>query len=399
MVPLLPMRFMDQQEDRKTEIGASFASRAHHKSPSSILICCIRLIGDVILTTPLIGLLRAAYPDVAIDLLVNKKTGEFLEKDPRVREVVYAQVYDVDRDDERVKGRGYLRKVFRKYDLAINMNASDRGNMAVVLAGKRKRVGFHHVGDSFLGNFWKRLLMTHSLEYPTSIHTVYLCQIVAQALDIKGDKLEARVYWDSRDEEQVISLLKKRGTGEGFFVIHPFARWPYKYWSFERSVEVSDHVAEQYSLQPIWSSSPLPHEVELLQKITATCRYAPITIAGELNLNQMTCLLSRASLYIGLDTAISHLAATTHIPMVVLYGPTPTERWAPWNNGGPDSKKFDLPRGMQRTGNVIIIQKDWECVPCGEKGCPDKWNESDCMNAIEMAEVSEAVEVLLNNPT
>ena len=55
-----------------------------------MLIINIRLIGDVILTTPLIGLLKEAYPDAAIDLLVNRGTGEFLEKDPRVRGVIYS---------------------------------------------------------------------------------------------------------------------------------------------------------------------------------------------------------------------------------------------------------------------------------------------------------------------
>jgi heptosyltransferase-3 len=42
----------------------------------------------------------------------------------------------------------------------------------------------------------------------------------------------------------------------------------------------------------------------------------------------MTCLLARAALYVGLDTAVSHLAATTGVPMVVLFGPTIAERWS-----------------------------------------------------------------------
>lgn len=58
--------------------------------PRSILVVCIRLIGDVILSTPLVGLLKSVYPDAEIDYLVNRGTGEFLGKDPRVRTVLYA---------------------------------------------------------------------------------------------------------------------------------------------------------------------------------------------------------------------------------------------------------------------------------------------------------------------
>ena len=118
-------------------------------------------------------------------------------------------------------------------------------------------------------------------------------------------------------------------------------------------------------------------------------------VEGALSLNGMTCLLSRASLYLGLDTAISHLAATTGIPMVVLYGPTIAERWSPWNNAGPVAQQFPEPRGTQRCGRTILIQKGWDCVPCGKSGCDDRGGPSRCMAGIETEELLQAVESLL----
>lgn len=363
------------------------------RTPSSILICSIRLIGDVVLATPLIALLKGAFPDAAIDILVNRKTGEFLEKDPRVRRVIYSEQIDVDRN-ENVKAKGYTADILQKYDMAINMNASDRGNLATLLAGRHYRIGFYE-GRSLLKDFWKRFLFSQPILYPPDVHRACLCKLVAEAIGIPATKLEAKVYWDEADERWVDALLSERGAGERFFVVHPFARWRYKYWSLDRFIEVSDAIAEQYGLQPVWTSSPLEEEVSLLKETTGACRYRPVLIAGELSLNQMTCLLSRASLYLGLDTAVSHLAATTGVPMLVIFGPTPAALWAPWNNQVPADEQCRQPGRSRRLGHIALIQKDWECLPCGQMGCKGKTEDSPCLLAIETAEVLDAVKGLL----
>ncbi len=355
-----------------------------NNSPETILIVCIRLIGDVILTTPLIGMLREAYPGAAIDLLVGKGTGEFLEKDPRIRRVFYSEK----------GGKVCFREIFRKYDLAINTNASDRGNIAVLLAGTNARVGFYQ-GCGFWRNAWKKLLFTHPLPFPFYPHVARIGQMVAEALGLRVERLHAKVFWTRDDELKVSDYLRNSGVGSPFFVIHPFARWDYKYWRLERFAEVSDQIADRYGLRPVWTSSPDEAEVKMLRQAEQYCTVRPLLIPGEFSLNQMTCLLARSSLYLGLDTAVSHLAATTGTPMVVLYGPTIAERWSPWNNYGPVAQQCPKPRGTQSVDRMVLIQKDWECIPCGLSGCEDMGGESPCLAAIEVAEVLQAVEQVM----
>ncbi len=368
-------------------------NRAPAAPPSSILVVCIRMIGDVILATPLIGLLKGAFPGAAIDVLANEGTGEFLEKDPRVRRVLYARNREVRRAVPSAT-RSYVAAIARRYDLAINMNASDRGNIAAALAGRRTRVGFVQ-GSGFLKNAWKRLVLTHPLRFPSLIHVARIGQLVAEALGVRVDRLEARVFWDRADEAAVAALLEERGVRAPFFVVHPFARWRYKYWKAERFAAASDEIAERRGMAPVWTSSPDPEEKRLLADAAALCRRPPAALAGALSLNGMACLLSRSSLYLGLDTAVSHVAATTGVPMVVLYGPTIAERWSPWNNDGAVTQQCPLPRGLQRTGRTVLVQKDWECVPCGMAGCDDRGGESRCMSEITVAEVLAAVEAVL----
>jgi heptosyltransferase-3 len=364
--------------------------------PRSILVVCIRLIGDVILSTPLVGLLKSAYPDAEIDYLVNRGTGEFLEKDPRIRRVLYSR----NREAREPVGKpepGYSFRIFRRYDMAINLNASDRGNIAVVLAGRKDRVGFH-LGGNRIRDIWKKLVMTHPVFFPFAIHVARVSQLVAEAIGISVTRLEAKVFWDGEDEARVDGFLRREGVPGPYIVVHPFARWRYKYWLPDRFAKVSDGIAEGYGLRPVWTSSPDPEEMRLLRDAAALCRFPPALCAGEFTLNGMTCLLSKAALYVGLDTAVSHLAATTGIPMVVLFGPTIAERWSPWNNDGPVAQQCPLPRGIQRTGRMVLVQKDWECVPCGKAGCDGEGGESLCLTEIQTPEVLDAVRELMGAP-
>jgi len=363
-------------------------------SPSSILIINIRLIGDVILTTPLIGILKNAFPDAAIDFLVNRGTGEFLEKDPRVRRVIYSEKGSVAAGGAREGG--YLRDIFRRYDLAINMNASDRGSFAALLAGTKTRVGFF-VGDRWYTRLWKRLLFDHLIPMPYSTHVALLGKLVANALGVEVEQLRVTIYWDGQDEARVDQFMAHAGVTGPFFVIHPFARWRYKYWQMERIVALSDRVAERYGLCPVWTSSPAKDEKALLEFWAGQCRYRPALVKGEFSLNQMSCLLSRSSLYLGLDTAITHLAAAAGVPLVALYGPTIGERWSPWNNDGPLVQQCPLPRGVQRNGHIVLLQKEYPCIPCGKAGCDDAGGESPCMLGIEVDEVMDAVASLEEN--
>lgn len=360
-------------------------------APQSILVVNIRLIGDVVLTTPLIRLLKEAYPGACIDVLVNRGTGEFLEKDPQIRKVLYA---GRDKGTGNGKVKRYWRTIFRSYDLAINMNSADRGSIAVLLAGRKWRMGFY-TGERFWSDSWKRLLFSHPIRYPYPIHTARLCEVVMRQLGHAPNRLEARIHWDKADEEKVGETLRLKGLEGPYFVVHPYARWRYKYWRFDHFARASDAIARKYQWRPVWTCSPSSEEQKGLAEAASLCQVAPVLVPGEFTLNQMTCLLSRASFYLGLDTAVSHLAASTGIPMVVLYGPTITDWWSPWNNKGAVEQQCPLPRGKQRAGNIIVVQKDMPCIPCGRAGCNNNGLESPCMQEITTEEVLKCVDELM----
>lgn len=361
-------------------------------APDSVLIVNTRLIGDVILATPLIQILNDTFPNVAIDFLVNRGTGEFLEKDPRIRKVIYSDKW---KSSSSGLGSSYLIGLFRKYDLAITLNTGDRGAVAIAVASRRYRVGYSQADKPF-SRFLRSLLFSHRIDFDENIHIVGLCLQVAHALGISGQRLQVKLFWKSADDEQVKRQLGERISATGYLVIHPFARWRYKYWDINRFCEVSDRLAERHGLQPVWTSSPDPEEIALLQAAAIGCSTKPLLIPGSLNLNQMACLLQGAALYIGLDTAITHIAASTGVPMVALYGPTELWRWHPWDN----ERSMNEPvmfgyRGPIRSGRMVTLQAGCEHYPCIRPHCYGAV-ENPCMMALTADVVcKEASQVLI----
>lgn len=361
--------------------------------PRSILICNIRLIGDVVLTTPLIGLLKQQYPDVEIDLLVNRGTGEFLEKDPRVNRVIYSEKWQ--RSGSKKNRNNYLMNIIGRYDWSICLNASDRGNLAVALAARQVRLGFYE-DSRCLGALWRKALLSHPLPFDEEQHVGTRCCQIAKTLGVPVERLEVKVFWNSADSDIVQMTMGETCRSRGYFVVHPFARWRYKYWDIKRFAEVSDYVSRQYGLQPVWTSSPDESEIKLLEAAAVTCAVTPLLVPGTFTLNQMACLLDGASLYIGLDTAITHIAAATGVPTLALYGPTEIWRWHPWDNAAaPGDVLTSGYRGTFRSGNVVALQAACEHYPCIRPRCYANGLENPCMMALRVNCICAEVDLML----
>ena len=68
-----------------------------------------------------------------------------------------------------------------------------------------------------------------------------------------------------------------------------------------------------------------------LDALTAAWRGVPVLLARDLPLPHLAALLARCRLFLGHDTGISHLAAATGAPSLLLFGPTDPAVWAPAN--------------------------------------------------------------------
>jgi heptosyltransferase-3 len=122
-----------------------------------------------------------------------------------------------------------------------------------------------------------------------------------------------------------------------------------------------------------------------------------VNAAGKLSLGASTCLVSRARIYVGPDTAMTHVAAALGVPTVALYGPTNPVKWGPWPRGHPPDANPWQRCGSQQVGNVVLLQGPGTCVPCHLEGCDRHIRSfSDCLQQLPAARVIAAVKQLLD---
>jgi heptosyltransferase-3 len=109
----------------------------------------------------------------------------------------------------------------------------------------------------------------------------------------------------------------------------------YKQWPLAHYVSLVRSLVDE-GVQVVLTGGPSPRDRAM---VTEVAEVAPppgvLDAGGQLDLNQMTTLLSNAAVYVGPDTSITHLAAACGIPVVALYGPIDPRLWGPWPQGSP----------------------------------------------------------------
>ena len=120
-----------------------------------------------------------------------------------------------------------------------------------------------------------------------------------------------------------------------------------------------------------------------------------VRLDGSLDWPGLTALIAGARVYIGPDTAITHLAAATGTPTVALYGPTDPRLWGPWPRGGLD-RPWAAAGTIQHRGNVWLVQNPLPCLPCQLEGCERRLDShSQCLDELSAGQVVSAVDEAL----
>ena len=139
-------------------------------------------------------------------------------------------------------------------------------------------------------------------------------------------------------------------SGDDYFVIHPGAGSPSKCWPLERFVELAGLVKNRAKIaRVVFVAGPAEADWWGPDKLDSLSRDFPLFVAPPLA--QLAGLLAGASLYIGNDSGVSHLAAAVGAPTVAIFGPTSGTHFAPL---GPKVKVLQKPRLEQIDVHEVV---------------------------------------------
>jgi heptosyltransferase-3 len=349
---------------------------------NKILLVKHRNIGDVLLATPTIKVLREHFPRAYIAMVVNSGTEEMVTGNPYLDEVIVfyqglKKLPPMARFKEQMRFIFDIRK--RNFDLTINLTEGDRGAILCLLSGARDRVGYHPRGKGLLG---KRYIFTHLVKPNLTRHMVEYNLDAMRVLGINPKDKKVSIYWSQRDKEYVDYLLSKFNIerGDSLVHVHPTSRWLFKCWNDLSFAETIDWLAIKKNIRVVLTSSAEKKELKKVNMILSMCKSTPVNLSGLLTLKQLAALSKRCQLFVGIDSAPMHIAAAVGTPVIVLFGPSRELNWGPWGNGH------------------MVIKKDWKCIPCGKDGCSGS-KVSLCLEAITPEEVQRAIDSKLKDLT
>ena len=354
--------------------------------PRQVLVVVTRRIGDVLLATPLMRSLRRAWPQAGIDALVFAGTEGVLAANPDVRRVI-----TIAERPTLAEHLALLARIARRYDVALSLVPSDRPTLYAAFAG-RWRAGL--VVDE-PKHRWKKWLLSRWVAFDNlNLHTVLMNLQLVELLGIAPCH-EVVAAWHAADESHVNALLAARGIERPFAVLHLHPRFNYKMWSDEAWLACARWLTAR-GMALVLTGSNDQAERAYIGQLAATMPGA-VDLAGQLTLAQAACVIARAQLYIGPDTALTHIAAALGVPTLAFYGPTDPVKWGPWpqQHAGPQNPWQRV--GSQARGNVRLIQGLQACAPCLKEGCDRHVASfSDCLLELPASRVITAAENLLS---
>ena len=277
-----------------------------------ILIIRTGALGDVILTLPILQTLAKEVPSASIELLGNPSNLSIAKNYSR-------RIYDINLAEWApffVSHSLLPEKVVKRLkatDLVISYLPDANGVFATNLrrSGVRTVISFppHPPLDG-------------------SIHIVdHLLQPLAK-LHMPIATTQPNIILKPEDHLEAFQTLKDKGLDRKIppLIFHPGSGSTHKCWPPERFAGIGNYAVQKTGLPLLLLSGPA--DGNLVHRI-ASYMQSPVTIIHPASITHLAALLKCAAVYLGNDSGPTHLAAAVRVPVVVLFGPTNPQIWAP----------------------------------------------------------------------
>lgn len=331
--------------------------------------------GDVLMTTPLLATLRAAFPDARIEFAVGEYARPAIAGNPDVDDVV--SIPDVSGSGLRRIGRVLAtawRLRWRRYDMAFIADEGWFGHLVGYLAGIPYRYG--------LGRFPRSLLLTRSVhDREADGHAVDSYLQMAEAAGLGAHLTRELKYVPSQAGlEHAVHLINSHGFDKLPFRValcpgggvSPRGELYHKRWPSERYALLADRLIQRYGGGIILVGDE--SERELNFGVRNDIDHPVLDLTGRLEVDEMAAVLQMCDAVVGNDTGPVHLGAAVGTPTVTLFGPTSARRFAPYG---------ERHRAMQA--------HIW-CGPCYRRGGPMEGCGAACIQRITVGDVVSVLE-------
>jgi heptosyltransferase III len=255
-----------------------------------VAVIRLRSLGDCVLTTPALAILRRFRPDLRVSVVVEARWRAVFEGNPDVDEIFEP---------------GWIGLRRARPDLCLNLHGGRRSAWMTALSGARYRAGFGHFRHRYAYN----VRIPRAQDILSVDRMVHTAEHLASAIFYLGAPVAEipRARLTATDKQPAAAVL------------HAVAATAEKTWRADGFVEVARRLQASHS-RVVFIGGPGDD--------LSPFREFPI-IAGA-PLAEVKNLLSSASIFVGNDSGPAHMAAAFGVPSVVIFGTSDPAIWGPW---------------------------------------------------------------------
>jgi heptosyltransferase-2/heptosyltransferase-3 len=324
-------------------------------SPRRILVCQLRQIGDVLLTTPSIRLLAQRFPAAEIHVFTEAKCAPILEHNPHV-----SHIWTVPRSLRRALPL-WSRLAATGFDLVVDFQQLPRCRMATLLSRARVRL-------SYPAPWYNRLLYTHTHPPRAGAYAAAFKAGILEALGITWQGEAPEIFLSPEEMTAALHWIQQAGLEErGFWTVDPTHRRPARRWPHFAAL-----VREIHRRMPDFRALFLygPGEEEEVRRLAAACPPQAVVVPKTLlSLRQMAAVMRLSRGHMGNCSAPRHMAVAVGVPSFTIRGAT---------SGGwryPADIHQDMALGLA-------------CQPCNHNVCPH--GHTRCLTDLSPEAVAQA---------
>ena len=306
-----------------------------------VAVIRLRSMGDTVLTTPALSLLKAWRPDLRVFVVLERPWDRLLAGNPDVAGVIL-------RDGKGGVWRtiGEIRRL--RPQLCLNLHGGSTSAWLTAFSGARWKAGFGHFAYQAAYNLRiPRAQQILGRPPQAPVHTAEHLAAAMFHLGVEAGEIpRARLFADPPPRRRPYAVL------------HAGAAFHTKQWPAERFAELAGWLRDTQDLEPVILAGP-----------------------GELSLGEMMTLIRGAEVFVGNDSGPAHVAAAFGVPCVVIFGSSNSRVWSPWRT------------------RCQVVETAWDCKPCPGDRCY-AFERPHCILSVETEAVRQAVRgVLAGQPS
>ncbi len=266
-----------------------------------ILVVSLSNIGDVVLTLPVVDILRTAFPAAELHLIVGPKAKSLFDENPYITRLV---VYD-KKMTWREKLFWFLALRRLRFDLVVDL----RNSML-----------------PFLVNAGAVTFPACSLP-KVHMKAKHLARLALVFDDLKSPFERVAITVSPRQHACVARLVQ---GWTDYVVVAPGAADARKQWSEDRFLQVVRHLRSKGKKVVLVGDQ---NDKAAGGRIARDFADGVLDLCGQTTLVELADVVSRAAFAVTNDSGIMHLASYFDRPVVALFGRTDPFFYGPWSSG------------------------------------------------------------------